>query len=274
MANKCINLTAGLWRDFRVQRVFASFSLKLKLGALKPCGQLCKSLGRTAETPARTMKAFISYSHHDRKRGADVKKVLADFEIEAFLAHDDIHVSQQWRDRIMRELKESKIFIALLSKALRESDWAPQEIGVASSRRGVLVIPLSLDGTLPFGFISHLQGKPLPEFSVPLSLVIDPIVKRFPRETLPLVIFRLRSSPSWRYSEALMELLRPHFRKLTEQQIHDVTEAAIANYQVWSAAGCVQTYLPHFIEINESRIKPERLTVLRYQLENQQSFKE
>lgn len=220
------------------------------------------------------MKAFISYSHHDRKRGADVKKVLADFGIEAFLAHDDIHVSQEWRDRIMQELKDSRIFVALLSKASRASDWAPQEIGVACSRRDVLVIPLSLDGTKPFGFISHLQGKPLSEPFVPLSLVIGPIVERFPEDVIPVVISRLSNSGGWRYSESLMDLLQPHFRRLTDQQVHDVTEAAIKNEEIWSAAGCVRTYLPLFIEINESRIKPERLTALRYQLENQQSFAE
>ena len=221
------------------------------------------------------MKAFISYSHRDRKRGADVKKVLADFAIEAFLAHDDIHVSQEWRDRIMRELKESKIYIALLSKAFRASDWAPQEIGIASSRRGALIIPLSLDGTKPFGFISHLQGKPLREIiSVPLSLVIGPIVNRFPSEMLPVVIDRLRNSGGWRYSEAIMNLLQPHFRRLTDRQVHDVTEAAIANSEIWSASSCAQTYLPRFIEVNESRIKAERLAALRFQIENQQPFEE
>jgi len=34
-------------------------------------------------------RAFISYSHKDRKRGAEAKTVLAEVGIEAFLAHDE-----------------------------------------------------------------------------------------------------------------------------------------------------------------------------------------
>jgi TIR domain len=219
------------------------------------------------------MKAFISYSHHDRKRGSDVKKVLSNFEIEVFLAHDDVHISQEWRDRIIRELKECKIFVPLLNEAFKTSDWAPQEMGVAALRRGVLIIPLSIDGTVPFGFISHLQGKPLPDISVPpLGLVIDPIVKQFPSEMIPRVISRLANSPGWRSSEALMELLLPYFSKLTDQQVHDVTEGAIRNSEVWSAGDCVRTYLPKFIEANKVRIDPERLEILRYQLQNQEWY--
>jgi len=218
------------------------------------------------------MKAFISYSHHDRKRGSDVKKVLNDFGIEAFLAHDDILVSQEWRDRIMQELKECKIFVPLLSKAFKTSDWAPQEIGVAASRSGVLIIPFSLDGTTPFGFISHLQGKILPDNFIPFGPVIDPIVKRFPNEMIPRVISRLVNSPGWRYSEALMGILLPHFSKLTDQQVYDVTEGAIKNYEVWSAADCLNIYLPKFVEANEARIDPKRLEILRYQLDNQERY--
>jgi len=40
--------------------------------------------------------AFISYSHEDHKYGAQAKSVLADVGIEAFLAHDDLLVSDEW----------------------------------------------------------------------------------------------------------------------------------------------------------------------------------
>jgi hypothetical protein len=112
------------------------------------------------------MRAFISYSHHDRKRGSEVKDILNAVEIEAFLAHNDIDVSQEWRSRILHELKECKIFIPLLSQAFKSSEWAPQEVGIAASRPRVLIIPISLDGTNPFGFIAHLQKKPLLTTSV------------------------------------------------------------------------------------------------------------
>ena len=35
------------------------------------------------------VNAFISYSHVDRVYGAQAKSVLAEFDIESFLAHED-----------------------------------------------------------------------------------------------------------------------------------------------------------------------------------------
>jgi TIR domain-containing protein len=222
------------------------------------------------------MKAFISYSYQDRTTAARIKKVLGDFEIEAFLAHDDIQVSQEWRNHIINDLKISQIFIPLLSQAFRASDWAPQELGIASIRRGVLIVPLSLDETIPFGFISHLQGRRLPkvgmEVATPLALVIDPIVQRFPQELIPHAITRLATSRGWRYSEEIMSLLVPHFPKLTDSQVHAITEAAISNGEIWNAADCAKKYLPKFIEINASRIPSQKLEVLRFQVENQQWY--
>ena len=63
--------------------------------------------------------AFIAYSHKDSKYGAQAKAVLAKLGIEAFLAHDDLHVSDEWRERIRKELKRCDIFVPLLSATSR-----------------------------------------------------------------------------------------------------------------------------------------------------------
>jgi hypothetical protein len=70
-----------------------------------------------------TARAFISYSHADRKYGAQAKSVLARVGIEAFLAHDDLHVSDQWRNRIIEELKRCDLFVPLLSANFIASKW-------------------------------------------------------------------------------------------------------------------------------------------------------
>ena len=62
--------------------------------------------------------AFISYAHADRKYGAQAKNVLAEIGIEAFLAHDDLHVSDEWRARIIEELRRCDLFVPLLSEDL------------------------------------------------------------------------------------------------------------------------------------------------------------
>jgi len=72
-------------------------------------------------------RAFISYSSQEKQSAAEVQRALSEYGIEGFLAHEDISVSEQWKERIFQELKGRGMFIALISKAFKESAWAPQE---------------------------------------------------------------------------------------------------------------------------------------------------
>lgn len=40
--------------------------------------------------------AIISYSHKDREIAGEANEVLSEAGIEAFVAHDDIEVSEEW----------------------------------------------------------------------------------------------------------------------------------------------------------------------------------
>jgi len=104
------------------------------------------------------MIAFISYSYLDRHHARQTKRVLEDVGVAAFLAHEDLKVSEEWKNRIIEELKICHLFIPLLSKNFRRSKWAPQEVGFIVSRPEVRIAPLSIDETTPFGFIEHLQS--------------------------------------------------------------------------------------------------------------------
>ncbi|HET8546351.1 MAG TPA: toll/interleukin-1 receptor domain-containing protein, partial [Bryobacteraceae bacterium] len=110
-------------------------------------------------SPPRKLRAFISYSHVDRKYGAQAKALLEEVGIEAFLAHEDLHVSDEWRNCIIEELKRCDLFVPLLSANFLTSKWAPQEVGFIISRPEVVIAPISIDGTTPFGFISHVQSR-------------------------------------------------------------------------------------------------------------------
>jgi len=50
------------------------------------------------------IKAFISYSSKDKKYGAAVRTALSEVNLESFLAHDDLRVSEEWKARILAEL--------------------------------------------------------------------------------------------------------------------------------------------------------------------------
>ena len=97
-----------------------------------------------AEVDTSTLVAFISYSHKDREVAREAKQVLAKAGIDAFFAHDDLEVSEQWQSRIKDELRCCNLFVPLLSKNFRESPWTLQEIGFIASRSEVKIAPLSM----------------------------------------------------------------------------------------------------------------------------------
>lgn len=153
------------------------------------------------------MTAFISYSHADRKWGAQAKATLAEVGIEAFLAHEDLKVSEEWQDRILEELRKCEIFVPLLSANFLSSKWAPQEAGFIVSRPEVAIAPLSIDGTTPFGFLSHFQSRRIPAEGITTELLAVPLARRFPRTILPRMIQIAGGAGSFRHAEATMRPL-------------------------------------------------------------------
>ena len=212
------------------------------------------------------MKAFVSYSTIDKLIARQVKTALDEYQVDAFLAHEDINVSQEWKDRIIQELKQANIVVALLSVAFKQSDWAPQEIGLASARSDVLFIPLSVDGTISFGFISHIQSKLIPADGVHSDLFIEPIINRFPHHIIPALIERMAGARSFRGAEALMLPLVPHLDKFDDDEINAFATASIKNAQIWSAKECRDKYLPEFLNLHWSRLETNKFEALEYQI--------
>lgn len=218
--------------------------------------------------PRSQTRAFISYSHKDRKHGAQAKSVLAEVGIEAFLAHDDLHVSDEWRGRIIEELEGCDLFVPLLSADFIESRWAPQEVGFIVSRPAVAIAPISLDGTIPFGFISHLQSRRITEEGITREILVEPLARRLPREILPSLIRIASRAGSFRSAESLMAPLVPHFPIFTADEAQALAEASVRNSQIWSASLCKSKYLPELLHHQANNIAPKTLRALKYQIEN------
>ncbi|MCI0387594.1 MAG: toll/interleukin-1 receptor domain-containing protein [Acidobacteria bacterium] len=218
------------------------------------------------------LKAFISYSTADKHIAAQVKTDLNEHGIAAFLAHNDINVSQEWKDRIVQELNETNVFVPLLSVSFKESDWAPQEIGMAVTQNDLLFIPLSVDGTVPFGFISHIQGKRIPANGIYRDLLLEPIIIRFTHEIIPTLIEQLAGASSFLNAEALMLPLAHHFDKFNDEEIDKFATASIENNQIWDEHHCRHEHLPAFLKLHRSRMVPEKLEALEYQIKHRQWY--
>jgi hypothetical protein len=217
---------------------------------------------------AAKITAFISYSHKDRKWGAQAKAVLNGVGIDAFLAHEDLKVSEEWQRRILEELRKCEIFVPLLSSDFLSSKWAPQEAGFIISRPEVTIAPLSIDGTTPFGFLSHFQSRRIPDEGITTELLVAPLARRFPRTVLPAMIQIAGDAGSFRHAEATMRPLVQLFQLFTPEEAQSLAEASVENAQIWSATLCRTEYLPELIQTQGQNIKPKTLRALKYQLKN------
>jgi len=213
------------------------------------------------------MKAFISYSTKNKKHGAVVKSVLLEIGIEPFLAHDDLHVSEQWKKRILEELRLCSIFIPILSKTFKASDWCDQETGIIAKRRGVVIIPLSIDGTKPYGFISHIQGKPLHN-GLEKTLIFDALAEKHIAYVIDQLLKPMEHVYSFRAAESVLEPLVTHFARFTVAQARKFAELAVKNAQIWDAHLCRVDYLPRFLKLNKEKLSKTVYRVLKHQLQD------
>lgn len=121
---------------------------------------------------------------------------------------------------------------------------------------------------MPFGFISHLQGKRVLATGVSEDFLIVPLAKKHPRKIIPGMIRKVASASSFRHAEAVMKPLLPLFPLLNDEELDALVSASIDNGQVWSASLCRAKYLPQLIAQHRKRIDPKKLIALEYQVEH------
>lgn len=201
------------------------------------------------------MKTFISYSTANKKQGRTIRLVLADIGIEYFLAHDSLIVSEEWQKRILSELRTCDIFIPLLSKSFKKSIWCDQESGFIINKRGVLIIPISLDGTLPYGFLAKIQAHRMKDKESIKNVLMRAIGKKWPVKIIEILLPSLEKAYSFRNAESVVALFVLYFRFFTKEQANKFAESWLDNRQVWDAALCKIEYLPKFLKLNKNKLK-------------------
>ncbi len=102
------------------------------------------------------LKLFISHLSSNKNRISVMKKQFAKWGISAFIAHEDIEPSREWRDEVEVALETMDVMIAIVEPKFKESEWCCQEVGFALGRK-IDIIPLRA-GMDPFGFFGKYQG--------------------------------------------------------------------------------------------------------------------
>ena len=201
---------------------------------------------------------FISYSTVDKQFGGQVQALFSEFGVAGFLAHESIQVSEAWRERILAELQQCKIFVPVLSESFLGSVWTQQEIGAIALREGVTVAPISLDGTTPPGFLEKYQCIFVAKAGLSSESLIRPLVRRCPRVFVPGLVDRVAHSPTYREAEARLGWLRPLFAELLIPELHALVDACIDNSQVHDANDCRMQLLPELLHLRGHEIEPAR----------------
>ena len=102
------------------------------------------------------LRVFISHVHTAKLQAAGLRQALQRYAISAFVAHEDIDTSDEWREEILRALMSMDVFVAILTSDFNSSKWTDQEAGIAVAR-DVLMIPIN-KGENPYGFLSKYQA--------------------------------------------------------------------------------------------------------------------
>lgn len=203
-------------------------------------------------------RVFLSYQTKDKAIAGRIKELLAEVNVDAFLAHEDIEVSEEWRLRILEEIGKAKIFICLLSEGYMKSAWCIQESGIAAFRTNMGIIPYSLDGTIPPGFLGHKQSGKLDPNNINSADILNGIIKCDFEFGIGVAIEELGKAVRFRAAEFDFEFLLPYLPRMTDEQKRRILELSASNSQVRHASKCATVYIPPLLASHGHLITEEQ----------------
>jgi hypothetical protein len=209
------------------------------------------------------LKIFLSYSSLDKKLAGIIKHHLQEYELDVFLAHEDIEPSTKWLARIKKELASMNVFLPLVTKNFAKSDWTDQETGYALAR-GVSIIPLKTDID-PYGFAGRIQALSIDE-SVPeqTCLKIAKIIhtkKKLQAGFLSGLIMRFAESSTYEAAKKNSEAMN-RFGGYSPDQANEVLKVSLANGQIYGSFGA-RDNLRVFIRKHEELLDKKLVKALR-----------
>lgn len=208
-------------------------------------------------------RAFISYSTTDKRIAGALRAILAELEIDTFLAHEDIEVSDEWCQKILEEISRTEIFVCILSKAYFASTWCIQESGIAAFRKEVTIIPLSVDGSIPKGFFSNVQATKIEFDSLSIKNLLPGFIKHNFDQAIAMIIKVIAQSSSFRIAESNFQLILPHLEGLAENHVRELLEQCAKNDQIHHASMCAKNYIPPLLKSHGHLLKRNTRVLLK-----------
>lgn len=86
------------------------------------------------DTGSVAYAVFISNVDEDKNIGNAIKKVLGDFDIKSFVAHDDIELGEIWEPTITKCIESAVLMVVVASRKIELSPWVNFEVGLAYNK--------------------------------------------------------------------------------------------------------------------------------------------
>lgn len=211
----------------------------------------------------KSIRVFLSYSHLDNQLVGNIKYHLETYGLEVFIAHDDIKPSLEWQEVILQELGGTDIFIPIITENFSGSEWTDQESGIAFAK-DKFVIPASIGGASPYGFIGKFQACKLKVGPSELGNSVNNIVKAiagrkgFSNNIAELIISNLPRANSFDNAARLLSIL--DILSLTPKQANEVLKHAAENNQIYGSRNArpfLKKHIEKYKKIIESKLIKE-----------------
>jgi hypothetical protein len=181
-------------------------------------------------------RLFISHTSANKESAHRLKQAVADYQVAAFVAHDDIEPTKEWEAEIERALRTMDALSAIITPDFYQSRWCDQEVGFAFGR-GKLVVPLCKEA-IPHGFLGKYQGFQAQGLMASVVaeklfevLIIHPLSAQRMADTL---VERMSTSGSWDNSKRTITLLE-RLPSLNGAQVAKLVQSAEENSEVREA---------------------------------------
>lgn len=182
------------------------------------------------------LRLFLSHPSQVRSDAHALKAALAEYQVAAFVAHDDIEPTREWQAEIESALRTMDALVAILTADFVSSKWCDQEVGYALGR-GKLVVPLRA-GVDPHGFLGKHQGLEIGEQKAAdiASRLVEILANNSQSSgrMADALIERLITSSSWDRSKRTMSLLEK-LSSLNRAQVARLAQAPSLNGEVAKA---------------------------------------
>lgn len=186
------------------------------------------------------LQVFISYSDLDKLIAGKLKEYLITYcGYNAFLAHEDMVPSKNFKEEIIKKIKKMDVFVPLISQNFVTSAYADQEVGIAIAEKRK-IIPISIDLN-PYGFISDYHAlkyrDDLKNLAITIGLLV---VKNFPnkyqKKAKDSIVKALDGSLHFVDSNVIISILC-ECQNLNTEQLDSIQKSIKNNSQVKGAYG-------------------------------------